>query len=73
MNPYDFVRIDWNRPPERHRPTWHHRVVGQRMQRLYAGHIEVDVLTEKPLFIADFPKQIAGALRPGFPAEPRRR
>lgn len=59
MNPYDFVRIDWERPPERHRPVWHHRLVGQGGQRLYSGHIEVDVTTETPLFIAsplDFKK-----------------
>lgn len=53
MNPFDFVRIDWQKPPERHRPVWHHRLVGQGTQQLYAGHIEVDVYAETPLFIAD--------------------
>ena len=51
MNPYDFVRIDVNKVPVRRKPIWHHQLVGQ--QRLYAGHIEVDVSTETPLFIAD--------------------
>jgi len=53
MNPYDFVRIDWNKPPERHRPVWHHRFFGQGTQKLYAGSIEVDIFAETPLFIAD--------------------
>ncbi|SRR6266849_3356946 len=53
MNPYDFVRIDWNRPPERRQPVWHHRLVGQGAQRLYSGQIEVDVLAETALFISD--------------------
>lgn len=53
MNPYDFVRIDWSRPPERRRPVWHHRFVGQEGQRLYTGHLDVDIYAETPLFIAD--------------------
>jgi CRISPR/Cas system CSM-associated protein Csm3 (group 7 of RAMP superfamily) len=53
MNPYDFARIDWNRPPERRKPTWHHQLVGQGTQRLYSGHIDVDVFAEKPIFVAD--------------------
>ena len=28
MNPYDFVPIDWNNPPERHRPLPHDRFSG---------------------------------------------
>jgi CRISPR/Cas system CSM-associated protein Csm3 (group 7 of RAMP superfamily) len=53
MNPYDFVRVDWNRPPERRKPVWHHRLVGQDGQRLYAGQIEVNVFAEKPIFIPE--------------------
>ena len=53
MNPYDFVRIDWDRPPERRCPIWHHRLGGQAEQRLYSGQLEVDVYAEMPLFIAD--------------------
>lgn len=53
MNPYDFVRIDWNRPPKRRRPVWHHRLVGQDGQRLYTGSLNVDIYAETPLFIAD--------------------
>ena len=53
MNPYDFARIDWNKPPERHKPVWHHRLTGVGEQRLYSGYIELDIFTETPLFIAD--------------------
>lgn len=53
MNPYDFVRIDWDRPPERRRPIWHHRLAGQQGQRLYTGHLDLDIYAETPLFIAD--------------------
>ncbi len=59
MNPYDFVRIDWKRAPERHRPFWHHRLTGAQQQKLYSGHIEVDVFVETPLFVSD-PRAIKG-------------
>jgi len=53
MNPYDFARIDWNRPPDRHKPTWHHQLVGQGTRQLYSGHMEVDVYAETPIFVSD--------------------
>lgn len=53
MNPYDFVRIDWSRPPDRRAPVWHHRLVSQGKQQLFAGQLEVDVYAETPLFVAD--------------------
>ncbi|SRR5579875_429417 len=53
MNPYDFARIDWNRPPERRAPAWHHRLVGAGGQHLYTGHLDVEIHVETPLFIAD--------------------
>jgi len=53
MNPYDFVRIDWARPPERRRPIWHHRLISQEGQQLYSGRLAVDIYAETPLFIAD--------------------
>ncbi len=58
MNPYDFARIDWMRPPERRRPIWHHRLIGQESQRLYSGRLAVDMYAETPLFIAD-PRSIS--------------
>ncbi|HLH60937.1 MAG TPA: RAMP superfamily CRISPR-associated protein [Ktedonobacteraceae bacterium] len=63
MNPYDFARIEWNKPPERHKPVWHHRLTGEGEQQLYSGSIELDIYTETPLFIAD-PRSV--------PADPRR-
>jgi CRISPR/Cas system CSM-associated protein Csm3 (group 7 of RAMP superfamily) len=69
MNPYDFVRIDWQQPPERRRPVWHHRLVGSAAQPLYCGQLAVDVYAETPLFIADpravstDPKKPAQSLR----------
>lgn len=53
MNPYDFARIDWNKPPQRRKPVWHHQLVGQGNQRLYSGHMDIDVYAETPVFIAD--------------------
>lgn len=53
MNPYDFVRIDWSRPPEQRRPVWHHRLVGTGSQKLYSGSLDVDIYTETPLFIPE--------------------
>ncbi len=53
MNPYDFARIDWNRPPERRKPIWHHQLVGQGPQRLYSGYIDVDIFAETPIFVSD--------------------
>ncbi|QBD78663.1 hypothetical protein EPA93_22810 [Ktedonosporobacter rubrisoli] len=53
MNPYDFVRIDWSRPPERRRPAWHHRFTDAQGQQLYSGRLEVGVYAETPLFIID--------------------
>ncbi len=51
MNPYDFARIDWTRPPKRRKPAWHHRLTDSKP--LYSGSLEVDIYAETPLFIAD--------------------
>lgn len=53
MNPYDFVRINWERAPERRRPIWHHRLVDQGSQQLYSGRLAVDIYAETPLFIGE--------------------
>jgi CRISPR/Cas system CSM-associated protein Csm3 (group 7 of RAMP superfamily) len=45
MNPYDFVRIDWNKPPQRRHPLQHHKFAG------VSGRIEGTITTETPLFI----------------------
>jgi CRISPR/Cas system CSM-associated protein Csm3 (group 7 of RAMP superfamily) len=53
MNPYDFARIDWTKPPRKKTPIWHHRLAGKADQQLYSGSMEIDVYAETPLFIAD--------------------
>lgn len=53
MNPYDFARIDWNRPPERRKPVWHHQLLGQETRQLYSGSIDVDVFAETPIFVSN--------------------
>jgi CRISPR/Cas system CSM-associated protein Csm3 (group 7 of RAMP superfamily) len=51
MNPYDFVRIDWSKPPKRERPVWHNRLFGEGVPQLYSGQLDVDIIAETPLFI----------------------
>lgn len=45
MNPYDFVPVDWNNPPQRRAPTQHHKFTG------VSGRIEGTITTETPLLI----------------------
>ncbi len=53
MNPYDFVRIAWNRSPERREPIWHNRFIAQDQHPLYTGSIEVDIYAETPIFVPE--------------------
>jgi len=53
MNPYDFVCIDWEKPPLRKKPTWHYQLVGPGQQKFYHGQIELTIQTETPLYIHD--------------------
>ncbi len=64
MNPYDFVRIDWKWPPERRIPTWHHRLFGVGVERLYSGYLDVDLYVETPLFIASSHAEASDAQKP---------
>lgn len=53
MNPYDFVPLDIDNPPERKLPIWHH-VLAQltsRPTKLYSGTLLVDIRAETPIFI----------------------
>ncbi len=52
MNPYDFARIDWSKPPQRRKPIWHHHFI-ETGKRLFSGSIEVDIYAETPIFIAN--------------------
>ena len=58
MNPYDFVPIDWDYPPERHRPSLHDRFSG------VSGKIEGTITAETPLFIFHSPKRDDGSAEP---------
>ncbi|GER82285.1 hypothetical protein KTAU_09230 [Thermogemmatispora aurantia] len=60
MNPYDFARIDWSRPPERRKPVWHHRLFGAGLPRLYSGRLELRLTARTPIFIAAYSLAAAG-------------
>ena len=55
MNPYDFVPIDWNNPPQRHPPSLHDKFIG------ISGKIEGTITAETPIFIFHSPKRNSGA------------
>ena len=71
MNPYDFARIDWSKPPKRHKPVWHHHLV-ETGKRLFSGSMEVDIYAETPIFIANSARRVEVAVTAIGPA-PRRR
>lgn len=56
MNPYDFVRIAWENPPQRKEPLWHHRLI--TTGSTYSGRIEVQIEAERPIFLPN-PEDIA--------------
>ncbi len=53
MNPYDFVPLDIEYPPERRKPVWHNVLAptGTHTDKLYSGHLYLYIKTETPLFI----------------------
>lgn len=53
MNPYEFVPIDEAHRPELRWPVWHHVLTSDSAhpEKLYSGHLYVDIKTETPLFI----------------------
>jgi CRISPR/Cas system CSM-associated protein Csm3 (group 7 of RAMP superfamily) len=55
MNPYDFVPLDREHPPEWRMPVWHNVLAPDNAhpQRLYSGHLYLYVKAETPLFIHD--------------------
>ena len=55
MNPYDFVPIDWDKPPIRKPASPHDRFSGT------SGKIEGTITAETPIFIFDSPKRMHGA------------
>src|SRR5215472_18296338 len=55
MNPYDFVPIDRQHPPERRRPVWHNALAPDTAHpgKLYSGYLYLYIRAETPLFIPD--------------------
>lgn len=51
MNPYDFVPLDLNHPPERRKPLWHIMLARPNSQKIYSGHLSVYMRAETPFFI----------------------
>jgi hypothetical protein len=45
MNPYDFVRVDWDQPPQRRAASQHDHFAG------LSGRIEATLTAETPLFV----------------------
>jgi CRISPR/Cas system CSM-associated protein Csm3 (group 7 of RAMP superfamily) len=55
MNPYDFVPVDWTKPPERHKPQYHDRFDGK------CGYIQGTITAYTPLFIPQARVGLGGA------------
>jgi len=49
MNPYDFVRTDWNTPPNRQEPKKHHKFYND--PDIWSGKIECQLTAETLIFI----------------------
>ena len=58
MNPYDFVPINWEKPPERCLPSSHDRFSG------VSGEIEGTITAETPIFIFRSPRRDDGSAEP---------
>lgn len=62
MNPYDFIPLDMQHPPVRQEPVWHN--VLKSVDRLYSGHLYVEIKAEMPLFI---PNTNTSMFDPAYP------
>jgi CRISPR/Cas system CSM-associated protein Csm3 (group 7 of RAMP superfamily) len=47
LNPYGFVRLNTEKPPERRTPTWHEKFSG------HSGLLYCEMQTETPIFVAE--------------------
>ncbi len=67
MNPYDFVPIDTQHPPELRGPVWHHVLKNADTDagKLYSGHLHVNIQAETPLFIPDAETSMQDPKNPG--------
>jgi len=50
MNPYDFVPLDMQHPPEQRTPLWHNTLTSDG-DKLYSGHLYLYIRAETPIFI----------------------
>src|SRR5258708_28883008 len=55
MNPYDFVPLDTQHPPERRKAVWHNALASDNAHpdKLYSGYLYLYIRAETPLFIPD--------------------
>lgn len=58
MNPYDFVPINWEKSPQRCRPSSHDRFSG------VSGEIKGTITAETPIFIFHSPRRDDGSAEP---------
>ncbi len=68
MNPYDFVPLDTQHPPDRHRPIWHNVLAPATTQeavKLYSGYLNLYIKAETPLFIRDADSPVQDSRQPG--------
>jgi len=67
MNPYDFVPIDTQHPPQRRKPVWHNvlKNADAKAGKLYSGHLYVTITAETPLFIPDTETSMQDPNHPG--------
>jgi len=67
MNPYDFVPLDIEHPPERRRPIWHNVLAPNNAHpaKLYSGSLYLYLEAETPLFIRDANSPVQDPRVPG--------
>ena len=66
MNPYDFVPLDTEHPPERRKPVWHNVLTPKdASSRLYSGYLYLYIQAETPLFIHDTRSSMQDPNNPG--------
>jgi CRISPR/Cas system CSM-associated protein Csm3 (group 7 of RAMP superfamily) len=67
MNPYDFVPIDTEHPPERRKPVWHNALTPDKAHpgKLYSGYLYLYIKAETPLFIHDATSSMQNPDYPG--------
>jgi CRISPR/Cas system CSM-associated protein Csm3 (group 7 of RAMP superfamily) len=67
MNPYDFVPLDIEHPPERRRPVWHNALTSDKTHpgKLYSGYLYLYIRAETPIFIRHADSSVQDSDRPG--------